>query len=189
MRDSGVVNGGHVGDYSYLPVRVGTIALIVSEIMLFGGLIAAFISIKDRFADWPPEGLPAYPALRTLVNTLFLLASGITVYLYRRTQWFLWGVITLILGLMFLILQGIEWVRLISYGLTFTSHIYGSIFYVIVGCHAIHVFVGFLWLFAAIMVHVKRRVWRGVQEGSTLFWYFVVLIWPVIYVIVYWDLI
>src|SRR5207245_756649 len=43
------------------------------------------------------------------------------------------------LGLAFLLVQGYEWIRLVSYGLTVWSGAYGTTFYTLIGMHAAHV--------------------------------------------------
>jgi cytochrome c oxidase subunit 3 len=89
------------------------------------------------------------------------------------------------LGTFFVGFQGVEWVALLGEGLTMTSSTYGSFFYLIVGTHALHAVaalggLGWAWL----------RLDRGLLTTSQLatvsaFWYFVVLVWPVLYLKVY----
>ena len=87
----------------------------------------------------------------------------------------------------FVVLQGVEWVRLIGFGLTMTTHVYGSIFYLIVGSHALHVVAGLLWLAFALSRSKEDGIFKHTPafESATLFWMFVVLIWPLIYISVY----
>lgn len=154
--------------------------------MLFAGLVSAFFVHRSQAIAWPPEGLPRYPVWQTLVNTVFLLASGITNWQYRTSKKPRWGWLTLLLGSTFVILQGIEWIRLISFGLTLTVDIYGSIFYTIVGCHALHVVAGTVWYGIALLRQgTLPNLWKPASEGASLFWYFVVAIWLPLYVIVY----
>ena len=89
------------------------------------------------------------------------------------------------LGAFFVVFQGVEWVRLIGYGLTVTSSTYGSFFYVIIGTHALH---------ALAAIAALAWVWwrmRGDRFEPVLvwtaevFWYFVVGVWPVLYYLVY----
>ena len=70
-------------------------------------------------------------------------------------------------------LQGREWVGLIGHGVTLRSSALGAFFYLIVGTHAVHAVVAL----AALSY--------GFFLGAQTFWYFVVLIWPVIYARVY----
>jgi|UPI0003B33ACF heme/copper-type cytochrome/quinol oxidase subunit 3 len=165
---------------------VATTIFIASEVMYFGALISAFFRIKRTFIEWPPEGLPTYPVIQTLFNTLFLLASGVFNLVFDKRRKKIFFVLTWVFGATFLILQGIEWIRLIKFGLTMTTHAYGSIFYLIVGSHGIHVLVGLIWLLIAFNLSQKRGVMRTpALESASLLWKFVVLIWPVLYLVVY----
>ena len=93
-----------------------------------------------------------------------------------------------LLGVIFLAVQGYEWVRLVHHGFTLSSGVYGSIFYVLIGCHALHVLVAVFWLLA---VFIGARAGRfsvnhhvGV-EVCAIYWTFVVLLWPILYILVY----
>ena len=84
-----------------------------------------------------------------------------------------------------MLLQGVEWVALLREGLTMTSSNHGAFFYLIVGTHALHAVVAIV---ALTWVYVLMR--RGTLAPSTftatqVFWYFVVILWPVIYLRVY----
>jgi len=165
---------------------IATTIFIASEIMYFGALISAFLRIKRTLIEWPPEGLPAYPVAQTLFNTLFLLASGIFNLIFDKRRKEIFFVLTWIFGATFVILQGVEWIRLIKFGLTMTTHAYGSIFYLIVGSHAVHVLIGLIWLFVAFIISQKKgKIRTPSLESASLFWKFVVLIWPILYVLVY----
>lgn len=165
---------------------VATTIFIASEIMYFGALISAFLRIKRTLIEWPPEGLPAYPVIQTLFNTLFLLSSGVFNLIFDKKRKKIFFVLTWVFGAIFFILQGVEWIMLIKFGLTMTTHAYGSIFYLIVGSHAVHVIIGLIWFFVAFNLSQKRGVMKTpALESASLFWKFVVLIWPVLYLLVY----
>jgi len=176
--------------------RFALMLFILSEIMLFGGLLGSFLAYKHNLSPWPPPGQPRYPAQTTALNTAVLLLSGLTMFLFRRNwhkgdtsykklTFFL--ILTIILGILFLVLQENEWIKLVAYGLTMTSSIYGSIFYIIVGFHAIHVLISCLWLIAASIRAIVKKFPKNMVDLETcgIFWYFVVLLWPVIYRLVY----
>ena len=91
----------------------------------------------------------------------------------------------LIFGAVFVAVQGFEWVRLLSYGLTMTSSQYGAFFYLIIGTHAIHA-IGALIGIWCLFVKLRAGVLKQTSfQGVLFFWYFVVGIWPVLYVLVY----
>lgn len=172
---------------------LGTLFFVVAEVMLFSGLISAFTISKAGALPgmWPMPGQPRLPAEATALNTVLLLLSGVVLlvshFLYKRKNPIAhWVTLTAwALGAGFLALQGVEWVTLLSAGLTLTSSPLGSFFYLIVGGHALHaVFalgaLGWAWLKMA-----RGTMSDGLFFGAQTFWYFVVLMWPVIYARVY----
>ena len=176
--------------------RFGIILVIVVEAMTFAGLISAFLSIKASLPEWPPLDQPRFPMAATAINTAILLASGLTLLFFRRlyrqedsTSRQLTALLaaTALLGALFVSLQGVEWARLIGYGLTLTSTSYGSIFYVIIGFHALHVVCGLLCLGVVTWVAVTSNFPRRMAslEVVAVFWFFVVLVWPILYGVVY----
>ncbi len=100
-----------------------------------------------------------------------------------------WMGITIALGALFLAIQGTEWAGLIRFGLTMTSSLYGGMFYLIVGAHALHLVAA-----VAVLLFVASRVWRGRYEvdyrvvvACSVYWSFVVILWPIIYALVYFS--
>lgn len=172
---------------------LGTLFFVVAEVMFFAGLISAFtISRANQLPGmWPPPGQPRLPAGATGVNTVLLLASGVALVV----AWVVWRrssrkatvpmAASWLLGLAFVVLQGREWALLLGQGLTLTSSALGSFFYLIVGGHGLHA-VGALLVFAwAVVQQARGRLTAGLFFGVQTFWYFVVLMWPVIYARVY----
>jgi len=170
---------------------LGVVILVATEIMFFAGLVSAFLIGRAGARVWPPPDQPRLPVEATALNTAVLLASGILLYLAgRRSEAWSRRLHTLLpwaaaLGALFVALQGVEWVRLVRFGLTMTSSTYGGFFYVVVGAHALHVLAGLLAL-----LWVTRVLYRGQPGWETfravrIFWYFVVGLWPILYGLVY----
>ena len=171
---------------------LGVLMFVICEIMLFAGMISAFMIVRTQaLGQWPPPGQPRLPIEETAFNTAALLLSGILLYRAHRsfTENYesakLPLLASILLGAFFVCFQGFEWLALIGEGLTLTSSTHGSFFYLIVGMHALHavaalVALGWVWL----------RLMRGRLEPSTfhgaqVFWYFVVGVWPFLYWRVY----
>jgi heme/copper-type cytochrome/quinol oxidase subunit 3 len=170
---------------------MGMLIFVISECMLFAGLISAFTIIRSSALVWPPPDQPRLPVAETAFNTAALLASGVCLYLAgrglarSRERARLPLLAAMLLGAFFVLFQGAEWVRLIADGLTLTSSTLGSFFYLIVGLHALHAVValgllGYTWL-------RLQRGWLAQSQLATaqVFWYFVVGLWPVLYGVVY----
>ena len=92
---------------------------------------------------------------------------------------------SLALGAFFVVFQGAEWVALLRQGLTLTSSQLGSFFYLIVGTHALHAVAAMLALAWAWRAMRAGRLTRPRLGAVQMFWFFVVLIWPVLYWKVY----
>jgi cytochrome c oxidase subunit 3 len=171
---------------------LGMLIFIFTEAMLFAGLISAHtIARASSVVGWPPPGQPRLPFEETALNTAALLLSGVAVFvaqrllLRNRPRAFQALAVGIALGAFFVGFQGVEWVGLIREGLTLTSSVHGAFFYLIVGIHAVHA-VGAL----AALGWASLRLRRGLLPANSfaavaLFWYFVVGVWPVIYLRVY----
>ncbi|MEM9159402.1 MAG: heme-copper oxidase subunit III [Verrucomicrobiota bacterium] len=170
----------------------GMLVFIVTEVMFFAALISAYMVTTANAVQWPPVGQPRLPIEITGLNTLILLASGVMIHIAGnqfekslnskngRTL-FLRG---MVLGVMFLAIQGYEWISLLSFGFTMTSNIGGAFFYLVIGSHGLHVLGAVIGLYM-----LWRKLGKGTMtiEGygaARIFWYFVVGIWPILYVLV-----
>ena len=182
---------------SGMPMEIlGMYLFIASELIIFITLLFIMFWLRSGLvADWPPPDQPRLPVGITGINTVFLLVSGYTMHrAYRAVnenasrQLTRWLMITCVLGVVFLTVQGFEWIRLIRFGLSMTSSLYGAMFYSIIGLHAVHVLVTvlallYLWVRSSAGAYTAEKH-TGVVLGY-MFWLFVVLIWPILYVLVY----
>lgn len=168
---------------------VGMLVFVLTEIMFFAGLISAVTITRSTalMNIWPPPGQPRLPVEETLINTAALLLSGVLLgvahFRFKKSPELVKAplIAAMLLGAAFVGLQGAEWVALLAQGLTPQSSAHGAFFYLIVGIHGLHAL-------AAIggLAYVLRRAQQGRLIASELhtaeiFWYFVVLLWPVIY--------
>lgn len=172
---------------------LGVMIFILTEAMLFAGFISAF-AISESAAPggmWPPPGQPRLPVGETAINTVALIVSGIALFVANRRfaedteRARLPMAVAVALGAFFLVFQGWEWVALVGEGLTLATSIHGSFFYLIVGMHGLHVLGG---LSALGGLYFRLRRGELTQESlwaGSIFWYFVVGLWPVLYWQVY----
>lgn len=193
------IGGGPPPVRSNLPIlnnaRLAVIMLLAAELMFFAGLIGAFLVFRLSATVWPPPFQPRLPLGVTGVNSLILLFSALTMHwavtagsagmaskLVRQLSF------TALLGALFLLIQGYEWVRLVHFGLTTSSSVYGGLFYTLIGAHGAHVFGGLIWLlivgWQAKRGRFTKKDFVGVQTAR-MYWTFVVALWPVLYGLVY----
>ncbi len=176
--------------------RLGMAIFLSFEAMLFAGLIGAFLMFRMGSPAWPPPGQPRLPITVTWVNTAILLFSGYTMRSAlralrvgdRRALGTALSV-TALLGTIFLVVQGTEWLSLIRHGLTMSASIYGATFYTLIGCHGLHVLGAVIWL-AIVRLGVtggnRLSAWgRAGVEICGMYWYFVVALWPILFGLVY----
>jgi cytochrome c oxidase subunit III len=154
------------------------------------GMTASPANIVEPFTTMGPWPLPT-------INTGLLLTSGVTLTIAHhamlddkrgKTIAFMW--MTVILGIIFLVLQGVEYHHAYTeLNLKLSSGIFGSTFFMLTGFHGFHVFVGMLMLlFITLRLHkghfTKDRHFGF--EGAAWYWHFVDVVWLGLYVVVYW---
>ncbi len=154
---------------------------LMTEVMMFAGMISACLLMRNTTTDvWPPLDQPRLPLTVTLGNMAILIASGLTLAIARGRR--SWIGITLLLGAMFLAIQGYEWSRLISYGTHNIATPFAGIFYGLIGTHALHVVGGLAFL---ALTWQKLRRGQDLTRICTMYWTLVVAIWPVIFFMIY----
>ena len=174
---------------------VAVIVFLGAEAMFFAGLIGAYIVFRVSAPIWPPPFQPRLPIGVTGVNTLILVASAVTmrravkaVFVSDRKKLIRFLGLTAILGGIFLVIQGYEWVRLFHFGLTLSSSVYGGLFYTLIGFHGLHVVGALTWLLVVFVLAERGRFSKERHVGLQtcgLYWTFVVALWPVLYSLVY----
>lgn len=172
---------------------LAVLILVMSEAMFFAGMISAFVIARagSPAGLWPPPDQPRLPVEATAVNTAILVLSGIALLLANRSfgssagpaKKFLFAAV--VGGALFLCGQGYEWVQLIAEGLTMYTSNHGAFFYFTVGVHALHVATGVTALAGLYVRMLRGRLTHEVLWAGSIFWYFVVGVWPIIYWQVY----
>ena len=154
------------------------------------GVTAAQGVLIETFSTVGPFWLPT-------INTALLLTSGVTLTIAHhalqvgnrsKTIAFMW--LTVALGIVFLGVQGYEYVHLYrDLNLKLTSGVYGSTFYMLTGFHGFHVFIGMLMLLFITLRLQKGHFSKDRHfgfEGAAWYWHFVDVVWLGLYVLVYW---
>jgi nitric oxide reductase NorE protein len=161
--------------------------LIVSELLVFGAGLIAFLAV--RITD-PAGFLEAQSHLhRTAagLNTVVLVSSGWLAALaarsaahgsLARTRACLAGAAAL--GLVFLVIKGMEFAEKAAQGITFDTHAFFTFYYLLTGFHAAHVVAG-----VVILGLVAHRCQARTVEVGTQFWHMVDLVWVILFPIIY----
>jgi cytochrome c oxidase subunit 3 len=168
----------------------------------------------DFSAEWPvvsnpnpslftnPQESMASPGITNWLsylpfwNTVILLTSSVTVHFAHtaikdqaRTRLIAWLGVTVLLGIIFLVLQAEEYIHAYQeLGLTLSSGIYGSTFFLLTGFHGFHVTLGtfilLVSLLRAIKGHFEPKDCFGF-EAASWYWHFVDVVWVCLFFFVY----
>ncbi|MGM0616231.1 MAG: cytochrome c oxidase subunit 3, partial [Pseudomonadota bacterium] len=131
-----------------------------------------------------------------LINTLILVTSSVTLTIAHhalkagdRPRLRQWLIVTLLLGLVFLVVQGVEYVEAWNHlGLTLQAGIYGSTFFMLTGFHGLHVTIGAIVL-AVLLIRVLKGHFSADNhfafEAGAWYWHFVDVVWIGLFLFVY----
>ncbi len=176
--------------------KLGVWVIVASEALVFGCLIAVYLSLLGRSTGGPnPSELLRAALPETIVATFVLLLSGFTMSMamvsIRRGSvggLQLWTVATMVLGAVFLFFKLKDYVHFYAEGWTLSSNVEGAAFYLLTGTHGAHVAVGLLWLLAVLVNSLRGRYSArnaGAVECAGIYWHFVDMAWMVIFPLVY----
>jgi len=175
--------------------RIAVMVLLGAETMLFTGLIGAYVVLRDSSPMWPPPGMPHLPLAVTWANTAVLVLSCVTMQRANaavragnpaRLERFL--TLTALLGIMFIAVQGSEWIQLVLHGMTVAGGVYGASFFALIGLHGLHVLGAVLWL---LWVLARARGDRFSAANAVtvdmvgIYWYYVGGLWLILFPLVY----
>jgi len=179
-------------------LNMGVAMFIISEALFFLAIFWAYFHSAlsptvELGASWPPIGIEAINAFELpLLNTVLLLASGVTVtYAHHcliqgdRNGALYGGLFTTILAVIFTVFQGVEYA--VS-SFTISDGAFGSCFYFGTGFHGLHVIIGTMFLavgfWRLFAYHLTENHHLGFEAGI-LYWHFVDVVWLFLFLSVY----
>jgi len=193
------------GAIDYTGAKLGMWLFILSELLLFGGMFILYTVYRYKSpADFHHASKELDVVLGTL-NTIILLTSSLSVAVSitalqrggRRLSAVLL-MITMALGLLFLVNKGFEWTTKIGHGIYPNSPIllarpkgeilFFGLYYVMTGLHGLHVLVGVCVLCVMLILVAKDRInpMHFVPfENAGLYWHLVDIIWIFLYPLFY----
>ncbi len=193
---AGTAEAGHHSSLGVSNEKMAMWAMIGSETLFFGALIAAYLIYVGSFAD-SPEITPQtiYDIPFTSVSTFILLMSSLGVVLAlaaaqrgddrgMRT----WLLATALMGATFLAGQIYEFTVFMEEGMRMSTSPFTTSFYVLTGFHGVHVAVGILLLLTLWTRSLAGKFTRRkseVVENIGLYWHFVDIVWIVLFTVVY----
>lgn len=164
------------------PKKFALWLFMVTVVMLFAAWTSAYI-VRQAEGNWLDYDLPE----------IFWLTSGIVVLSSFTLQWAYFSakkdnfvqlrlgmVLTVILGIAFLIGQWYSWIALVDRDVFFVGNPAGSFLYVLTGMHGLHLISGLIFLIIVLIssfqfkVHSKAMV---PMEMLTTYWHFLGGLW------------
>jgi len=180
---------------------LGMLLFITSEVMFFAGLFAAYFNVRANAGLWPPinpeTGEQFHLAILPLVGpaTVLLILSSVT------TQFAVWAIrrgdrtafirnmsVSVILGIVFLVMQGIDYAILGAEGITLTAGTFGTTYFTLTGFHGAHVFGGVIMLGVVLYRGMAGQFsprHHDAVEAASLYWHFVDVVWIVLFSLLY----
>lgn len=171
---------------------LGMTLFIASEAMFFAAFFGAYFTIFAATPVWPPVQIPIPELTTSSIATAMLVISSVSVQMAvaaarrGRTQRVnLWLGITIVLGIGFLILQGLDYSKT---GFSIHDGTYASLFYIMTGLHMAHVVGGVLFL---TLVFAQSRAGQlssqrtDPVQAAAMYWDFVDVVWIGLFVIFY----
>ena len=169
----------------------GTIGFMVIEGSMFVMVLIAYFYLRLRVDLWPPS-LPDPDWQLATINLAIVAVSVVPAYLakaaaerYDLGKVRLWLSALTAVGLATLVIRFFEFAAL---NCRWDDNAYGSIVWLIMGLHTIHVATDVVdgGVLAALMFKgpIENKRFVDVSENS-LYWYFIVLWWIPIYMTIY----
>ena len=173
---------------SYPTAWWGMAMLIVTEAMVFVILISAYFFLRAASKEWPLNGIEAPPLELSLPFSFVLWGSSLPIF-WAEASIRNGKLRPFKIGLMISFLMGASFLAYTLYDFHeldfgWRDNAYGSIYYTIVGLHALHVFIG---LGMNVVVQIKGwlgRYDRGRHASAEVFflyWHFVDVVWVLVF--------
>ena len=166
----------------------GMVVLITTESMVFLALLAAYFFVRAGASRWPLDGIAPPELYRSVIFSIILLGSSIPIFWMeyalfrgRMREVKVTLLIAFLMGVAFLVNTMYDFANM-EFG--WRDNAYASLFYVIIGLHALHVFIGLL-----MSATVQVKVWMGrvtpqqhtTPEVFALYWHFVDGVWILVF--------
>jgi cytochrome c oxidase subunit III len=176
---------------------LGMLLFITSEVMFFSGLFAAYFNVRANANGWPPAEFAHTLQILPLVGpaTVLLILSSFTcqfgVWAIRRGDRVAFirnFAVTVVIGIVFLVMQITDYTVLGSEGLTLSSGTFGTTYYTLTGFHGAHVFGGVIMLSVVLYRGLAGQFspqHHDAVEAASLYWHFVDVVWILLFSLIY----
>jgi heme/copper-type cytochrome/quinol oxidase subunit 3 len=164
--------------------------VVASEIVIFGGLLGAYIMQRLGHDAWADQAAHTNTWAGAF-NTLVLLTSSLSAVLAHQAAEHGDGRkaakllrYTVLGGGIFLVVKTFEWTHEIQLGYTITSNLFWSFYYTAAGLHAAHVVAGMVIMLIVAHGAARNRELHRV-ENIGIYWHFVDVVWIFLFPLLY----
>lgn len=176
-------------------VKFGMWLFLASEVVIFTILIATFLVFRVENEEAVHAVHEAAGLVLVSANTFLLLTSSWAMVMGLREikrdnlQGLIkWISITAVLGIVFVIMQGVEYATLAEHGITIDNSQFGMRFYSATAIHGIHVILGVIWAIGVI-IHARQGGYNARKHSGVelfgLYWHFVDVVWILLFTVIY----
>ena len=186
---------------------LGMWAFLLTEIMLFGGMFAAYTAYRNAYPGAFEAGSHHLDVLLGGVNTAILICSSLTMALAvhaaqlgKRKPIMFWLAMTIVFGGIFLGIKAVEYSHkfhehLIP-GANFAmegpfahqAQLFFTLYFAMTGTHAAHMVVG-IGVIAVLIYKASKGVfsadYNSPVELTGIYWHFVDIVWIFLYPLLY----
>jgi cytochrome c oxidase subunit III len=157
-----------------------------SMFMFFSALCSAIIVKRGDFNHWEEVTLPS----SFLISTIIIIISSFSLqWAYKhiddKPKFRLYGYMTFILALVFIIFQLNGWAQLKAAGVLFTGNPSGTFIYVVSLLHGIH-YIGGIFFLGLLMFFNRKGIITESKKDSfnvlTQYWHYIGVVWVILYV-------
>jgi heme/copper-type cytochrome/quinol oxidase subunit 3 len=164
--------------------------VIVSEIVIFGGLLASYIMHRLAHDSWTVQAAHTNTWIGAF-NTLVLLSSSLSAVLGHKAAEEGNGPkaakmlgFTMLGGAVFIMVKAFEWTTEIQAGYTITSNTFWSFYYTAAGLHALHVIAGVV-IMGIVAKDARKNLELHRVELIGIYWHFVDVVWIFLFPLLY----
>lgn len=157
---------------------------ILAEAFIFIAFFAGYWVVRLSADYWPPEGTPEIAKTIPLIMTAILVASSFTIHHSEakmekgdRGGFLTWLVVTIILGVVFMLLTVSEYTHLVAEGFNFKTNMFSTAYYSITGFHFSHVLVGVGMFICILIPALMGKMSKSFVKAASMYWHFVDIIW------------
>jgi cytochrome c oxidase subunit 3 len=164
------------------PKKFALWLFLVTVVMIFAALTSAYI-VRQAEGNWLEYELPEIFWVTSGIVILSSIALHVAYYAAKKDNFLglrIGMVLTVFLGIAFLVGQWYSWVALVDREVFFVGNPAGSFLYVFTGLHALHLVSGVIFLIIVLISTFRDKVHSqalNTFEMASTYWHFLGGLW------------